>query len=215
NQAVLDLNQHLIFGYQFIRSFLLYLYHRHSTLPAIDYNFVLNALKTIGVTDRKRPNKKKYLTLVELVNKQKKRKKKRKKEQKIKPTSSSNPATKNKFDITTINSQIAYLHKQLFPKQRRNLLRIFFCPKKSLKIIRKRSHYKCKSLYKYRISQLSLIDKLNQHFISHFKYSLPFLPNYSNKLYILKPLAFQMATCINTNLSSHFLDYLYRYVKIG
>ena len=53
NHLVFDINDLVIHTYQFIRLYLLHLYHQQLPLPAIDETFVLYCIKTLGVRDNR------------------------------------------------------------------------------------------------------------------------------------------------------------------
>ena len=139
NQVVLDMNQHIVYAYQFIRSYLLDLYHKNQPFPSINKDFVYEVLKTIGVINGKKPKEK-------------------------------------KDDSETAE-------------------------KKKAKEIKKSK-------------KLALKTSITSSFNDHFKSLMPSLPNYSNKTFLLQLSALEIITCIKTNLTTHFLDYLYKYVNI-
>lgn len=215
NQVVLDLNQYLIFGYQFIRSFLLDRYHRHKSLPIVDKNFVLESLKTIGTTDVKRPLKTKHITTVEFVirhaEKINSKEKLKIRQGKLNNINSLINKLIDRYSVRkqTDTCKLKRLSKKfrfdLLKKLSRRIPLKYYFSKRAILFKRFRTSYDFK---------FSLRDQLTRYFNSHFKYFITSIPNYSNKLYILVPLALQIVTCITTNLSTHFLDYLHKYVNI-
>jgi hypothetical protein len=121
-KTVKDINQLVIFGYQFLRLYLLDKFNNNKQLPIIDKLLILDILKTIGTTETTRG------------------KKKQQKNQDIKD------------DI--------------------------------------------KNFYDNKFSQLTNIKI-----------------SYSNKTHILEQTAKEMLTCIETNTSTHFIKYLFKYIN--
>jgi len=56
--AVKDINQFVIYGYQFIRLYLINKFNKNETLPTLNKAFILDVLKTIGDTETKRGKQK-------------------------------------------------------------------------------------------------------------------------------------------------------------
>lgn len=123
--AVNDINQFVIYGYQFIRLYLLHKYNKNEELPIINKGFILDVLKTIGNTETNRG--------------------KQKTEDKI----------KNK-DIKT---------------------------------------------------------DIKKYYEDEFKQLVDTKLSYSNKTHILEQTAKEMLTCIETNISTHFIKYLFKYIN--
>ena len=53
NHLVFDINHLVIHSYQFIRLYLLNLYHKKESLPTIDETFILYCIKTLGIRDNR------------------------------------------------------------------------------------------------------------------------------------------------------------------
>lgn len=123
--TVKDINQFVIYGYQFIRLYLLHKYNKNEELPIINKGFILDVLKTIGNTETNRG--------------------KQKTEDKI----------KNK-DIKT---------------------------------------------------------DIKKYYEDEFKHLIDTKLSYSNKTHILEQTAKEMLTCIETNISTHFIKYLFKYIN--
>jgi len=64
NELVFDINDLVIHTYQFIRLYLLHLYHKQITFPTIDETFILYCIKTLGTRDN-RGKQSKNTTLLE------------------------------------------------------------------------------------------------------------------------------------------------------
>src|SRR5688572_151035 len=58
-QAVIDMNQIIILSYQFIKLFLLDKFNKSQEFPIIDKQFVLDAMKTVSMTNNKKGQRKK------------------------------------------------------------------------------------------------------------------------------------------------------------
>ena len=121
--AVIDINDITILGYQFIKLYFINKFNKNEELPKLNKQFVLDVLKTVSSSKTNRGKQKK----------------------KIK-----NENTK---------SEIKLFHKNIFS----------------------------------RLTDAKL--------------------SYTNKSHILEQQALQMITCINTNISTHFLEYLFRYIN--
>ena len=53
NNIVFDINDLVIHSYQFIRLYLLDLYHKNQPFPTIDETFILYCIKTLGTRDNR------------------------------------------------------------------------------------------------------------------------------------------------------------------
>ena len=69
--AVKDINKFVIFGYQFIRLYLLDKFNNNQELPTINKQFVLDVIKTISSPNTKRGQKTKQETRTRITTKNK------------------------------------------------------------------------------------------------------------------------------------------------
>jgi hypothetical protein len=124
-KTVIEINQFVILGYQFIRLYLLDKFNKNQELPTINKQFILDVLKVIGISETNRG--------------------KQKTESKIKNKDS-------KDDI-----------------------RLF-----------------------YTNTFFNLTDTI---------------PSYTNKTHIIEQTSLEMLRCIETNISTHFIKYLFKYIN--
>ena len=121
--AVIDINDITILGYQFIKLYMLSKFNKNEEFPKLNKQFVLDVLKTVSSAKTNRGKQKKNIK---------------------------NENTK---------SEIKLFYKDIF-------------------------------------------SRLTDEKLS-----------YTNKSHILEQEALQMITCINTNISTHFLEYLFKYIN--
>ena len=57
-------------------------------------------------------------------------------------------------------------------------------------------------------------NDINHHYDTYFSKRIPHFPNGDRKTYLFEEVAKEMFTCTLTNLKTHFLDYLFKYINI-
>jgi hypothetical protein len=124
-ELVIDMNQLVIYGYQFIRLYLLDKYNRREEFPIINKQFILDVLKTISTCETTRG--------------------------------------KSNKDANIKNKQVK--------------------------------------------------DNLKTFYENIFSNLMTKKISYTNKTHILEQTAKEMITCIETNISTHFIKYLFRYIN--
>jgi hypothetical protein len=123
--AVKDINKFVIFGYQFIRLYLLDKFNKNEDFPKIDKQFILDVLKTIGTSETNRGKQK----------------------------------TETKIKNKDIKDELKLFYNNSFSK--------------------------------------IVTEKLI----------------YTNKTHILEQTAKEMTTCLETNISTHFIKHLFKYIN--
>jgi len=124
-KTVIEINQFVILGYQFIRLYLLDKFNNNQELPTINKQFILDVLKIVGST---KTNAGKQKTESKIKNKDSK-------------------------------------------------------------------------------------DDIKLFYISTFSNLTDIVPSYSNKTHIIEQTSLEMLRCIETNISTHFIKYLFKYIN--